>query len=185
MSGLTEEERRIIERVRKYTDEQIRKADEIESQMLREATEVLRIRKEPATLPYSNSTSIVHTLSDINSICVLMRHGYSTLGDVLLFTYNDLEKFYELSIQKRKQILMDIESAKKKMNTEINNETEVSTTSLIQIEERELHVGDIVQHFKRELLSDLDKDKNVYLYKIFGIAEYTETNEKVVVYQSL
>lgn len=48
-----------------------------------------------------------------------------------------------------------------------------------------LHAGDIVQHFKRETLSEKDKEKNIYLYKIIGIAEHTETKEKMVVYQSL
>lgn len=51
--------------------------------------------------------------------------------------------------------------------------------------DRILNPGDIVQHFKRETLSKNDKEKNIYLYKIIGIAEHTETKEKVVVYQSL
>ena len=45
--------------------------------------------------------------------------------------------------------------------------------------------GDIVQHFKIETLSKKDRDKNIYLYKIIGIAKHTETKEMVVVYQSL
>ena len=45
--------------------------------------------------------------------------------------------------------------------------------------------GDIVQHFKRETLSQKDKEKNIYLYKIVGLAKHTETKEMVVVYQSL
>ena len=51
--------------------------------------------------------------------------------------------------------------------------------------DRILNPGDIVQHFKRETLFKNDKEKNIYLYKIIGIAEHTETKEKVVVYQSL
>ena len=51
--------------------------------------------------------------------------------------------------------------------------------------DRILNPGDIVQHFKRETLPKNDKEKNIYLYKIIGIAEHTETKEKVVVYQSL
>lgn len=51
--------------------------------------------------------------------------------------------------------------------------------------DRILNPGDIVQHFKRETLSKNDKEKNIYLYKIIGIAEHTETKEKDVVYQSL
>ena len=48
------------------------------------------------------------------------------------------------------------------------------------------HVGDIVQHFKRETLQQMnDVDRNIYLYKILAIAEHTETKEKMVVYQAL
>ena len=43
--------------------------------------------------------------------------------------------------------------------------------------------GDIVQHFKRELLEDTEN--TLYLYKILEIAEHTETKEKLVIYQAL
>ena len=45
-----------------------------------------------------------------------------------------------------------------------------------------LHIGQIVQHFKRETL---DNPKNQYLYKILEVAEHTETKEKLVIYQAL
>jgi len=48
-----------------------------------------------------------------------------------------------------------------------------------------LRVGDIVRHFKRETLSEDDLLRNVYLYKIIGFAEHTETGESMVVYQAL
>lgn len=51
------------------------------------------------------------------------------------------------------------------------------------MERIDLKVGDIVQHFKRELI--LDEDSTVYLYKILEIAEHTETKEKLVIYQAL
>ena len=51
--------------------------------------------------------------------------------------------------------------------------------------DQRLHAGDIVQHFKRETLSKKDREKNIYLYKIIGIAKHTETKEMDVVYQSL
>lgn len=47
----------------------------------------------------------------------------------------------------------------------------------------DIKVGDIVQHFKRELL--FDKNNQLYLYKILEIAEHTETGEKLVIYQAL
>jgi hypothetical protein len=51
---------------------------------------------------------------------------------------------------------------------------------------KRFHVGDIVQHFKRETLQQMnDVDRNIYLYKILAIAEHTETKEKMVIYQAL
>jgi hypothetical protein len=41
--------------------------------------------------------------------------------------------------------------------------------------------GDIVCHFKRELSSEGTQ----YLYRIIGIAEHTETKEKLMIYQAL
>lgn len=47
--------------------------------------------------------------------------------------------------------------------------------------------GDIVSHFKREMLSaqDLEREPNMYLYEIVGTAEHTETGEKLMVYRPL
>lgn len=46
----------------------------------------------------------------------------------------------------------------------------------------EIHVGDIVRHFKREWVSE---EGTKYLYKVLAFAEHTETGEKLVVYQSM
>ena len=51
--------------------------------------------------------------------------------------------------------------------------------------ERTFTPGDIVRHFKRETLSLEDYNANKYLYKIIGVAEHTETKEKMMVYQAL
>ena len=48
--------------------------------------------------------------------------------------------------------------------------------------EDRLKVGDIVKHFKRELLCN---PGNLYLYKIVGFAKHTETKEPLVIYQAL
>lgn len=48
--------------------------------------------------------------------------------------------------------------------------------------ERRLNVGDIVKHFKREMLKN---PGSKYLYKILAFAEHTETGEKLVIYQAL
>ena len=45
-----------------------------------------------------------------------------------------------------------------------------------------LQQGDIVQHFKRETLGN---PGSLYLYKILGFAEHTESHERLVIYQAL
>ncbi len=47
------------------------------------------------------------------------------------------------------------------------------------------HPGDIVQHFKRELLSDEERETNMYLYEIVGVATHSETRELMMVYRPL
>ena len=51
--------------------------------------------------------------------------------------------------------------------------------------DRRLHAGDVVQHFKREMITEEEAKANMYLYKIVGIAEHSETREMMVVYQAL
>lgn len=50
------------------------------------------------------------------------------------------------------------------------------------MEERVFNIGDIVQHFKRELTPNPTQE---YLYKIIAFAQHSETNEKLVIYQGL
>lgn len=45
--------------------------------------------------------------------------------------------------------------------------------------------GDIVQHFKREFLSDEERETNMYLYEIIGIATHSETRELMMIYRPL
>lgn len=47
---------------------------------------------------------------------------------------------------------------------------------------RDIKIGDIVQHFKREWVS---ADTSEYLYKVLTFAEHTEIGERLVVYQAL
>ena len=53
------------------------------------------------------------------------------------------------------------------------------------MEERRFLPGEIVQHFKRELLSEEEKETNKYLYKIIGIAMHSETREPLMIYEAL
>jgi len=50
------------------------------------------------------------------------------------------------------------------------------------VPERDILVGDIVQHFKREWVSS---ETSEYLYKVLAFAQHTETGEKLVVYQGM
>ena len=52
----------------------------------------------------------------------------------------------------------------------------------IAMEQRDLAVGDIVRHFKREWVSE---NTSEYLYKILAFASHTETGEKLVIYQGM
>lgn len=47
---------------------------------------------------------------------------------------------------------------------------------------RDIYVGDIVQHFKREWVPS---DTSEYLYKVLAFAQHTETGERLVIYQAL
>lgn len=50
------------------------------------------------------------------------------------------------------------------------------------VSERDILVGDIVQHFKREWVSP---ETSEYLYKVLAFAQHTETGEKLVIYQAM
>lgn len=47
---------------------------------------------------------------------------------------------------------------------------------------RSFHKGDLVRHFKRELLDQTTKQ---YLYSIITFAHHSETDEQLVVYEAL
>jgi len=49
-------------------------------------------------------------------------------------------------------------------------------------QEKRLRAGDIVQHFKRELLEEPGER---YLYEIVGEARHSETDEPYIVYRAL
>lgn len=50
------------------------------------------------------------------------------------------------------------------------------------MEERKFQPGDIVKHFKRELV---DQNTKEYIYKIITFAHHSETDEMLVVYEAL
>ena len=69
------------------------------------------------------------------------------------------------------------------LNTEPEiNETEESENRNADTPKRDIQVGDIVQHFKREWVSP---ETSEYLYKVLAGAYHTENGEKLVIYQAL
>ena len=62
---------------------------------------------------------------------------------------------------------------------EVGNEPEPVEEDVI---ERDIMIGDIVQHFKREWV---DHNTSEYLYKVLAFAQHTENGEKLVIYQGL
>lgn len=64
------------------------------------------------------------------------------------------------------------------LDTEPEPEPEAEEEEL----ERDICVGDIVRHFKREWVS---ADTSEYLYKVLAFAQHTETGERLVIYQAL
>ena len=52
---------------------------------------------------------------------------------------------------------------------------------------RQFKRGDIVQHFKRTMMTEeqLAKDPNLYLYEIIGTARHTESGEELMIYKPL
>lgn len=72
--------------------------------------------------------------------------------------------------------------------TSVIPETRTTDTLSVATEKKdtkslhEIHVGDIVRHFKREWVSE---ESTKYLYKVLAFAEHTETGEKLVVYQAM
>ena len=49
------------------------------------------------------------------------------------------------------------------------------------MEECRFHIGDVVQHFKRE---NVNLETAEYLYRILAFAQHTENDEKLVIYQA-
>lgn len=59
------------------------------------------------------------------------------------------------------------------------------TTKLRKLNGDESDIEKVVQHFKRETLTEEEKKDNKYLYRILAIGNHTETGERMVVYQAM
>lgn len=64
--------------------------------------------------------------------------------------------------------------------TELDAEAEPE--QIFEEMKRDICVGDIVRHFKREWVS---AETSEYLYKVLAFAQHTENGERLVIYQAL
>lgn len=62
---------------------------------------------------------------------------------------------------------------------ELDTEPELEEEETVR---RDIREGDLVQHFKREWVSEHTAE---YLYKVLAFAQHTETGEKLVIYQAM
>ena len=55
------------------------------------------------------------------------------------------------------------------------------------MEKNRFKKGDIVQHFKRELVTkeQIENEPNIFLYEIIGTSKHTETMEELMIYRPL
>lgn len=51
--------------------------------------------------------------------------------------------------------------------------------------DNKFNIGDVVKHFKYEMLTQQEKNESKYCYVIRGYAKHTETGEELVIYQAL
>ena len=73
-------------------------------------------------------------------------------------------------------------SLDKEEYTELDTEPEAPEEENAENVQRDIQVGDIVRHFKREWVS---AETSEYLYKVLAFAQHTETGERLVIYQAL
>lgn len=110
----------------------------------------------------NNEYSMEYEVGDIFEIAGTWYGGVHIAGKSGVPVSLDKDEYVELS-----------------MNTEPEPENEDEDEQAIQ---RDIQIGDIVQHFKREWVSS---DTSEYLYKVLAFAQHTETGERLVIYQGL
>lgn len=92
----------------------------------------------------------------------------------------DRDEYIELDEQD-KPMRMEASAAKSGMQ-QSNSEPAANEDCGEDVPERDIEVGDIVRHFKREWVSEESAE---YLYKVLAFAQHTETGEKLVIYEAL
>lgn len=60
---------------------------------------------------------------------------------------------------------------------------------ILHVKERKMRFkkGDVIRHFKREMLTkeQIEENGTLFTYEFLGVAEHTETKEKLVLYKAL
>lgn len=94
----------------------------------------------------------------------------------------DKTRYIEYILDKEiKEIKSKKDDIKIVVGTNDSTESMENTTAQTRIQN-----GDIVQHFKREMITQHYADRNQYLYKIISMNAYdTNSNKRVVVYEAL
>lgn len=93
----------------------------------------------------------------------------------------DKDEYVELDVEKTKQEEMSDTVIKEDEEPAKQDAEEKNVNDTVTVE-RDIHVGDIVRHFKREWV---EEGTSQYIYKVLAFAEHTETGERLVVYQAM
>ena len=92
----------------------------------------------------------------------------------------DRDEYVELDEQER-----PVNDTAKTVHSELkhgSSEPAADESDEEDVPERDIEVGDIVRHFKREWVSEESAE---YLYKVLAFAQHTENGEKLVIYEAL
>lgn len=91
-----------------------------------------------------------------------------------------------VSLDKEEYVVLDEEQsgvegkAGGKKSAEVDNKADAAVSGGKVA--RDIRVGDVVRHFKREWVSE---ETSEYLYRVIAFATHTETEEKLAIYQAL
>ena len=93
----------------------------------------------------------------------------------------DKDEYVELDAEKTSPE-KNADAVVEEAETASEKSAEARVANDVMATERDICVGDIVRHFKREWVVEGTSE---YIYKILAFAEHTETKEKLVVYQAM
>lgn len=119
----------------------------------------------------NNDYSIEYEVGDVLEVQGTWYGGVHVSGRTGVPVSLDRDEYVELE-----------EDAKVEEDVESVEAEEDSAAGKSVPDRRDIQIGDIVRHFKREWVPE---NTSEYLYRILAFAEHTETDEKLVIYQAL